>query len=91
MRARSLIVVLLVVSACSKSTSPSSQPDAAGVGSDAAGAPDTATVKADTADWAANADGPVDMANDARRDAVTEADLSAPADEIGRASCRERA
>jgi hypothetical protein len=79
MRARNLIVVLLAVSACSKSTSPSSQPDAAGVGSDAAGAPDTTTLKADTADWAA-ADGPVDMANDARRDAVTEADLSALAD-----------
>ena len=79
MRARNLIVVLLAVSACSKSTSPSSQPDAAGVGSDAAGAPDTTTLKADTADWAA-ADGPVDMANAARRDAVTEADLSALAD-----------
>ncbi len=85
MRARNLIVVLLAVSACSKSTSPSSQPDAAGVGSDAAGAPDTATVKADTADWAA-ADGPVDTANDARRDAVTEADLSAPADGLSAGS-----
>jgi hypothetical protein len=78
MRARILIGVLLAVSACGKSTSPSSQPDAAG--SDAVGAPDTATVKADTTDWAANADGPVDMAPDARRDAVTDADLSAPAD-----------
>jgi hypothetical protein len=73
-------MVLGLVSAClsSKSTPPSSRPDAAR--QDAAVLPDTAMGKADAANWVVSADGATDATPDTERDLVVAADVSAVAD-----------
>ena len=96
MRARILVLALVVAGACSKSAAPASQPDAAGARQDAAVAPDMATIKSDTiksdtADSVVNADGPADILPDAERDLVLAADVPAAADLLAPDGARDGA
>jgi hypothetical protein len=78
MRTQRLVLALVAISACSKSTSPANQPDGS-VSQDSAAAPDVAAVKGD-ASAVVSADIPVDTAPDAGRDGVTVTDVLVSAD-----------